>query len=131
MNATTTARPTPTLRGHWLTPDRGRQLLVVGPSLGTGVVALWDGCAQVVSDRAEVDVLGWDLPGHGDGEPFDEPFSLEDLASAVVTLVDRARPGSASCTPVSAWPVGSAWPSRSAGRSPNVATTPPGSGRAP
>lgn len=89
----TSPAPTLTLRGHWLTPDRGRPLLVVGPSLGTGVVALWDDCAQVLSDRTEVDVLGWDLPGHGDGDPVDEPFSLEDLASAVVTLVDRARPG--------------------------------------
>lgn len=95
MTSPTTA--TPTLRGHWLTSDRGRPLLVVGPSLGTGVVALWDECAQVIGGHADagVDVLGWDLPGHGDGEAFDEPFSLEDLASAVVTLVDEARPGAA------------------------------------
>lgn len=90
--AATTA---PTLRGHWLTPDRGRRLLVVGPSLGTGVVPLWDDCARVLADAAaaDVDVLGWDLPGHGDGDPVDEPFTLEDLAGAVVELVDRARPG--------------------------------------
>lgn len=95
MNATPTARPTPTptLRGSWLTADRGRPLLVVGPSLGTGVVALWDACAQVISDRTDVDVLGWDLPGHGGADPLDEPFSLEDLACAVVALVDQARPG--------------------------------------
>lgn len=53
---------TPRLQGHWLTPDRGRPL------------------------------LGWDLPGHGDGESFDEAFTIEDLAGAVVTLVDRVRP---------------------------------------
>lgn len=90
---TARTRATPALRGHWLTPDRGRPLLVVGPSLGTGVVALWDECAQVVSAGADVDVLGWDLPGHGDGEPYDDAFTLEDLAGAVVTLVDGARPG--------------------------------------
>jgi 3-oxoadipate enol-lactonase len=95
MTASDAARTTPTLRGHWLTPDRGRPLLVVGPSLGTGVVALWDECAQVVGRSGDlgVDVLGWDLPGHGDGDPFDKAFTLEDLAGAVVALVDRARPG--------------------------------------
>ena len=82
-----------TLRGHWLTPDTGRDLLVVGPSLGTGVVALWDECAGSVVAGAEVDVLGWDLPGHGDGDPYDEPFTLEDVARAVVALVDEVRPG--------------------------------------
>lgn len=90
---TAAPRVTLTLRGHWLTPDLRRPLLVVGPSLGTGVVALWDDCAQEMSDRTEVDVLGWDLPGHGDGDPVDERFTLEDIASAVVTLVDQARPG--------------------------------------
>lgn len=94
---TTPAVPTTalTLRGHWLTPDRGLPLLVVGPSLGTGVVPLWDDCARVLAQAAdaEVDVLGWDLPGHGEGEPVDEPFTLEELAGAVVDLVERARPG--------------------------------------
>lgn len=83
----------PALHGTWLTPDRGRPLLVVGPSLGTGVAALWDRCAQSVAAAAEVDVLGWDLPGHGEGPPHDEEFTLEDLAGSVVDLVDAARPG--------------------------------------
>lgn len=83
----------PTLTGHRLTPGTGRDLLVVGPSLGTGVVALWERCAELVADRAGVDVLGWDLPGHGDGEPLDEPFTLSDLARAVGELVERERPG--------------------------------------
>lgn len=80
------------LRTHWLTPDTGRDLLVVGPSLGTGVVALWADCAQRVSQLAQVDVLGWDLPGHGDGEPTAEPFGLPDLADAVTHAVGQARP---------------------------------------
>lgn len=81
------------LHGTWLTPDRGRALLVAGPSLGTGVRALWDRCAQALSAAADVDVLGWDLPGHGDGPPHDEAFTVEDLAGSVVDLVDAARPG--------------------------------------
>ncbi|MFK5634111.1 alpha/beta fold hydrolase [Ornithinimicrobium sp. LYQ103] len=81
------------LRGHWLTPDTGRDLLVVGPSLGTGVVALWDECAGSVAAGVGFDVLGWDLPGHGDSDPCDEPFTLEDVARAVVALVDVVRPG--------------------------------------
>lgn len=82
------------LKGHWLTPDRGRPLLVVGPSLGTGVVALWAECAEVLAAGGEgPDVLGWDLPGHGDGAPCAEAFTLEDVARSVVTLVDRVRPG--------------------------------------
>lgn len=81
------------LHGTWLTPDRGRPLLVVGPSLGTGVAVLWDRCARALAAAADVDVLGWDLPGHGNGPPHDEEFSLEDLAGAVVDLVDATRPG--------------------------------------
>ncbi|SOC53525.1 alpha/beta fold hydrolase [Ornithinimicrobium cerasi] len=84
---------TPTLHGHWFTPDRGQDLLVVGPSLGTGVVALWGRCAEALAGSAEVDVLGWDLPGHGEGDPVDAPFTLDELAAGVMDLVDRARPG--------------------------------------
>ncbi|MGD8201245.1 alpha/beta fold hydrolase [Ornithinimicrobium sp. W1679] len=82
----------PVLRGHWLTPDGGRPLLVVGPSLGTGVVALWQECARHLATLAAVDVLGWDLPGHGDGDPCPDAFTVEDLGRAVVALVDEVRP---------------------------------------
>lgn len=81
------------LRTQWLTPDSGRDLLVVGPSLGTGVVALWQDCARELERLADVDVLAWDLPGHGDGGPEHEPFTLEELAEAVVRAVEAARPG--------------------------------------
>lgn len=84
------------LRTHWLTPDTGHDLVVVGPSLGTAVVPLWQTCAQLLAERAEVDVLGWDLPGHGDGPPAAGPFTLEDLAAqvvAAVAAVAAARPG--------------------------------------
>lgn len=84
----------PALTTHWLTPDAGANLLVVGPSLGTGVVPLWHCCAELVSASAAVDVLGWDLPGHGDGEPTSSAFTLEQLADAVVAAVQKVRPGS-------------------------------------
>lgn len=56
-------------------------LLVVGPSLGTSVEALWDAAARLVPEYVEV--LGWDLPGHGRSEPAHEPFTVAELAAAV------------------------------------------------
>ncbi|MFC6421053.1 alpha/beta fold hydrolase [Ornithinimicrobium tianjinense] len=91
-----------TLTTHWLTPTDpkpapgsapARDLVVVGPSLGTGVVALWQECARELAGLIDVDVLAWDLPGHGDGAPAREPFTLQDLAGAVVAAVALAAPG--------------------------------------
>ena len=65
----------------------GRPLLVVGPSLGTTVDRLWSGVADLLP---EWNVLGWDLPGHGGGPAVDRStpgFSLEALATAVLTEV--------------------------------------------
>ncbi|MGJ0119447.1 alpha/beta fold hydrolase [Williamsia sp. MIQD14] len=62
----------------------GRPLLVVGPSLGTSVADLWGPCAALLADR--VDVVGWDLPGHGTGHPTQDPFTVEDLADAVAAI---------------------------------------------
>ena len=61
-------------------PGRGR-LLVVGPSLGTSVEALWGLAAARLGGH--LDVLGWDLPGHGRGAPTTSPFDISDLAAAV------------------------------------------------
>lgn len=87
----------PTLTTHWLTAPSirsgdgpQRELLVVGPSLGTGVVALWAQCARELTVHLDVDVLGWDLPGHGDGGATREPFTLQKLADDVVAAVGRA-----------------------------------------
>jgi pimeloyl-ACP methyl ester carboxylesterase len=55
-------------------------LLVVGPSLGTSVEALWGQCAKLLGDY---EVIGWDLPGHGRSRPASAPFTIADLASAV------------------------------------------------
>ncbi|MDH2412535.1 4-carboxymuconolactone decarboxylase [Nocardioides sp. CER19] len=61
--------------------------LVVGPSLGTSVTALWGACAELLADRFHV--VGWELPGHGRGAPTTESFTVADLAAAVVDAVDR------------------------------------------
>jgi pimeloyl-ACP methyl ester carboxylesterase len=57
------------------------RLLVVGPSLGTSVEALWDGAAALLGDHAEV--VGWDLPGHGRSVPATTPLTVAGLADAV------------------------------------------------
>lgn len=56
------------------------RLLLVGASLGTSVSALWQECAKQLTD---VQVLGWDLPGHGRSPPASGGFRVEDLAAAV------------------------------------------------
>jgi pimeloyl-ACP methyl ester carboxylesterase len=61
-------------------------LLIVGPSLGTSVEALWGQCVKLLGD---FEVIGWDLPGHGRSRPASEPFTIADLASAVRELPDR------------------------------------------
>ncbi|MCE1179511.1 MAG: alpha/beta hydrolase [Micrococcales bacterium] len=74
-----------TLTPSQLTPPRpDADLLIVGPSLGTSVTALWSRCVQQVAGTVEV--IGWDLPGHGVGSPVAEEFSIEDLAQGVLGL---------------------------------------------
>lgn len=63
-------------------------LLVVGPSLGTSVDALWSPAAAFLSGRLEV--VGWDLPGHGASPPATASFSVTDLAGAVRRLAVAA-----------------------------------------
>jgi len=54
-------------------------LLVVGPSLGTDVSLLWTRAAGCLRD---VEVVGWDLPGHGRSAPTTS-YAIADLADAV------------------------------------------------
>jgi 3-oxoadipate enol-lactonase len=73
--------------------DASRPLLVLAPSLGTSVTALWQDVVPLLVD--DVDVVGWDLPGHG-SSPAVEPGSLDgltvaDIATAVRTIVERAQ----------------------------------------
>lgn len=66
----------------------GLPLLVLGPSLGTSASGLWSACVEHLVEH--FDVLAWDLPGHGHntGVPED-PFTMQDLAAAVLVVVDE------------------------------------------
>ena len=78
--------PTPTLASVELAPGPvGRPLLVLGPSLGTSVSALWAAVAQLLGQHFRV--LGWDFPGHGPSAPASD-FTMGDLAAAVLSAVD-------------------------------------------
>lgn len=69
-------------------------VLVVGPSLGTSVTALWEPTLQAMSRAVgqpmseEPIVVGWDLPGHGRQPASTGPFCLEELADAVEAMVE-------------------------------------------
>ncbi|MFD5329812.1 alpha/beta fold hydrolase, partial [Streptomyces sp. NPDC127092] len=65
------------------------RVLVVGAGLGTGAHALW----SLAADRMGEDtfVVGYDLPGHGASAPHAEPYTIAELADAVVAAVDRLR----------------------------------------
>ena len=71
-----------------LAGTEGQPLLVVGPSLGTSVTALWAQVAELLGERHHV--VGWELPGHGHGAPTKEPFGLAEVAAGVVAAVDRS-----------------------------------------
>ena len=68
--------------------DRG--LLLLGPSLGTSASTLWTSAAERLAEH--IHVVGWDLPGHG-RSPASAPFSISELAAAVLALADEIAPG--------------------------------------
>jgi 3-oxoadipate enol-lactonase/4-carboxymuconolactone decarboxylase len=74
------------LNGH-SRPDL--PLLLVGPSLGTSATTLWSRAASLLSE--DLDVVGWDLPGHGVSPPTERGFEVADLASAVLDVADSAQ----------------------------------------
>jgi 3-oxoadipate enol-lactonase/4-carboxymuconolactone decarboxylase len=77
---------------------RAPELIVLGPSLGT-TTALWD---EVANDLAhELRVLRFDLPGHGASPPATQPFTLAELADAVIELVDSVGGGAFSYAGIS------------------------------
>lgn len=66
---------------------QGRPTLVLGPALGTSAATLWSECAALLGD--DVDVVAWDLPGHGtDTSHAPAGLRIEDLAAAVLERVD-------------------------------------------
>ena len=73
--------------GEALLADPEGPVLVVGPSLGTSVTALWEPTVREMHPGSLV--IGWDLPGHGEQPPASGPFCLEDLADSVEAMVDQ------------------------------------------
>jgi len=66
-------------------------LLLLGPSVGTSVAALWGAVAERLAEH--VHVVGWDLPGHG-RSPAGR-YRMPDLAAGVLALVDGIAHGAA------------------------------------
>lgn len=86
----------PRLTGVQLSDPGTGPLLLLGPSLGTSVTALWSSCARRLAERFHV--VGWDLPGHGRSRPAEAPFTLADLAAGALALAEdvlteRGDPG--------------------------------------
>ncbi|MFI0352134.1 3-oxoadipate enol-lactonase [Actinomadura sp. 9N407] len=60
-------------------------VLVLGPSLGTGT-ELWRPQMAALTERFRV--LRYDLPGHGGSPSPERGFTIEDLAGALVDILD-------------------------------------------
>jgi 3-oxoadipate enol-lactonase/4-carboxymuconolactone decarboxylase len=82
-------------------PAADARVLVVLPSLGTSVAALWQQAAtELTALSPETTVIGIDLPGHGRSVPIDVPagtsvaprVTMSDLAEAILGTLDRVLP---------------------------------------
>lgn len=60
--------------------------MVLGPSLGVPVTALWSSTADRLGRSHHV--IGWDLPGHGASPPLTTSCTIGELADAVAALAD-------------------------------------------
>ncbi len=79
-------------------PKTGSQthpLLVVGPSLGTTARPLWSAVAALLSDR--LDIVGFDLPGHGARLSTEPASTMAALAQAVLLAVDALQSERREC----------------------------------
>ncbi|GAB3612935.1 bifunctional 3-oxoadipate enol-lactonase/4-carboxymuconolactone decarboxylase PcaDC [Humibacter ginsengisoli] len=71
----------------------GAPLLVLLPSLGT-TAELWDGVvAKFAAEPGRPRILRVDLPGHGASPPAREPFTVGNLAAAVLHVIDEVGGG--------------------------------------
>ena len=59
--------------------------LVLGPSLGTGSLALWGPAVPYLKEHFQL--VAWDLPGHGESAPSTGEFSMAELASGVIQMI--------------------------------------------
>ena len=67
------------------------RLLLLGPSLGTDVETLWGSTVRRLGH--DVEVVGWDLPGHGRSPAATGPFSVADLAKVVRARAEELAHG--------------------------------------
>jgi 3-oxoadipate enol-lactonase len=81
----TTPKLTATLLNPAGSDTSGLPTLVLGPSLGTGVQALWGPAVPLLAGNFKL--IGWDLPGHGASAPSTDGFSMQELAEGVVDVV--------------------------------------------
>lgn len=81
--------PLPQLTATLLVERPGAPTLVVGPSLGTSVARLWAPALPALGERFQV--IGWDLPGHGESAASGDDFTIGELAAAVAALIDDQR----------------------------------------
>ncbi|MFJ6416340.1 alpha/beta fold hydrolase [Paeniglutamicibacter sp. NPDC091659] len=65
--------------------------LVLGPSLGTGSLALWGPAVPYLKDHFQL--VAWDLPGHGESGASTEAFSMTELAAGVVSMLGVLETG--------------------------------------
>ncbi|MEV6153540.1 4-carboxymuconolactone decarboxylase [Nonomuraea sp. NPDC052129] len=70
---------------HRVDGPAGAPLLVLGPSLGT-TLDIWQPQLSVLTQSWRV--LRYDLPGHGGSAPAASGLTIDDLARAVLELVD-------------------------------------------
>ena len=75
----------PTLTPSLLHSATGLPTLVLGPSLGTGSLALWGPAVPYLKEHFQL--VAWDLPGHGVSAPSTEEFSMAELANGVISMI--------------------------------------------
>lgn len=80
---------TPAITATLLAERPGAPTLLVGPSLGTSVSALWGPAVPALAEHFQV--IGWDLPGHGSSAASGEAFSIPELAAAIADLIRAQR----------------------------------------
>ena len=81
------AEPTRALVPQWAPPEGpdGAPVLVLGNSLGTTAM-VWD--SQIPIFRQHYRVLSFDLPGHAGSAALPGPYTLEELGSGVLAMLD-------------------------------------------
>lgn len=69
------------------------ELLVLGPSLGTTSALFSPMVAALRRERPGLRILRFDIPGHGASPVPTEPFTIAEIADAVLRLVDETGGG--------------------------------------